>query len=112
MRFGSGVSPMNRDRCGHPRGACRQAAWRHPRSRQAVPIQWRCVTRRSLIGVALLLLLAPASPATEPLSLVHQQRYAMGTMFDIVTYHPSRRDAERAVASALDEIVRLDRVMS
>jgi FAD:protein FMN transferase len=36
----------------------------------------------------------------------------MGTMFDIVVYHPSRPDAERAVAAALDEVARLDAVMS
>jgi len=36
----------------------------------------------------------------------------MGTMFDIVAYHPSRAIAERAIATALDEIVRLDQVMS
>ncbi len=36
----------------------------------------------------------------------------MGTMFDIVAYHSSPADAERAVARALDEIVRLDQVLS
>ncbi len=36
----------------------------------------------------------------------------MGTMFEIVAYHPSRPEAERAVTGALDEIARLDRVMS
>ena len=32
----------------------------------------------------------------------------MGTMFDIVVYHASRRDAERAIEDAMTEIVRLD----
>lgn len=36
----------------------------------------------------------------------------MGTMFDIVAYHASHEEAERAVAKAMNEIVRLDRVMS
>ncbi len=36
----------------------------------------------------------------------------MGTMFDIFAYHPSRQDAERAVERAMEEIFRLDRVMS
>ena len=36
----------------------------------------------------------------------------MGTMFDIVVYHPSRPDAEKAIERALDEVVRLDRLMS
>src|SRR5688572_21311865 len=48
----------------------------------------------------------------QPLDAVHKQRYAMGTMFDIVVYHPSREEAERAVAKAIDEIFRLDQVMS
>lgn len=43
---------------------------------------------------------------------VHQQRYCMGTMFEIVAYHPSTPDGERAVTRAMDEIDRLDRVMS
>lgn len=58
----------------------------------------------SAVGLSLLLLPAPA--------LVHQQRYCMGTMFDIVAYHSSRSTAERAIAGALTEIDRLDRVMS
>jgi thiamine biosynthesis lipoprotein len=47
-----------------------------------------------------------------PLVFVHQHRYAMGTVFDVAVYHDSPADAERAVTMALDEIVRLDRVLS
>jgi thiamine biosynthesis lipoprotein len=36
----------------------------------------------------------------------------MGTMFDIVVYHASREDAKRAIDKAVDEIYRLDRVLS
>ena len=36
----------------------------------------------------------------------------MGTMFDIVAYHAPREEGERAVARALDEVVRLDQVLS
>lgn len=36
----------------------------------------------------------------------------MGTMFDVVVYHGSRADAERAMRSAMDEVRRLDRVLS
>ena len=59
-----------------------------------------------------LVLLALASVGANTLSLVHQQRYAMGTMFDIIVYHSSRPDAERSIERAMDEIVRLDQVMS
>jgi FAD:protein FMN transferase len=58
----------------------------------------------SAIALSLSLLPAPA--------VVHQQRYCMGTMFDIVAYHASRTQAERAVTAAMDEIARLDRVLS
>ena len=59
------------------------------------------------------MLLAPA-PASGPTALVfvHAQRYAMGTMFDIVAYHASGPKAERAIEVALAEIVRLDHVLS
>jgi thiamine biosynthesis lipoprotein len=63
-------------------------------------------------GLALLLLSSSSSPRSETLSAVHQQRYCMGTMFDIVAYHASRPDAEQAVEKAMQEIVRLDQVMS
>jgi len=36
----------------------------------------------------------------------------MGTMFDVVVYHESRGEAERAIAGALAEIGRIDRVLS
>ncbi len=50
--------------------------------------------------------------SAEDLSPIRQQRYVMGTMFEIVVYHPGRAAAERAVQDAMAEIVRLDRVMS
>src|SRR5438045_4229419 len=66
----------------------------------------------SLFAIAPFVLLDSASPATQPLSLVHRQRYCMGTMFDVVAYHSSRQDAERAIEKAIEEIFRLDQVMS
>lgn len=57
-------------------------------------------------ALALALLLQPGP------SPVHQQRYSMGTMFDIVAYHASRPEAERAIDRAMDEIARLDNVLS
>jgi thiamine biosynthesis lipoprotein len=59
-----------------------------------------------------LLLLASAPIASESPVLVHDQRYAMGTMFDIVVYHPSRDEAKRTIGKAMDEIVRLDAILS
>lgn len=45
--------------------------------------------------------------------IVEQQRYAMGTMFRVVAREgASVADTRRAVDAALDEVVRLDRVLS
>ncbi len=63
-------------------------------------------------GIALVFQLAPASLHTESFHAVQRQRYCMGTMFDVVAYHASREEAERAVGKAIEEIVRLDQVMS
>jgi FAD:protein FMN transferase len=43
---------------------------------------------------------------------VHKTRYAMGTVFEIVAYGDSAVGASSAVDRALDEVVRLDKVMS
>jgi thiamine biosynthesis lipoprotein len=67
--------------------------------------------RRTGAAIALGLLTLASVRADSPI-LVHGQRYAMGTMFDIVVYHASRGRAERAIDRALDEIVRLDHVLS
>jgi thiamine biosynthesis lipoprotein len=68
---------------------------------------------RCASALALALLSISASlPTADTFSAVHQQRYSMGTMFDVLVYHASRPDAERVVSRALDEVVRLDRVMS
>jgi len=64
------------------------------------------------VAVASAFRLVSASPRADDLFQVHQQRYCMGTMFDVVVYHGSRPEAERAIERALDEIARLDRVLS
>ena len=50
--------------------------------------------------------------ADAGLHLVHRQRYAMGTMFDIAAYHASAGEARGAIELALTEVERLDRLMS
>jgi thiamine biosynthesis lipoprotein len=45
-------------------------------------------------------------------SLVHKKRYAMGTVFEIVAYSDSAARALSAIDQALDEVVRLDNVIS
>jgi FAD:protein FMN transferase len=50
------------------------------------------------------------SSQTTP--FVHKKRYAMGTVFEIVAYSDSAGRASSAIDQALDEVVRLDNVMS
>src|SRR5262252_8613146 len=45
-------------------------------------------------------------------SFVHEKRYAMGTIFEIVIYDEDMSRAVAAARAALDEAVRLDGVMS
>jgi len=65
-----------------------------------------------LAGLLSVLATFVVSARADTFSAVHQQRYAMGTMFDIVVFHHSRADAMRAVGRAFAEIDRLERVMS
>jgi thiamine biosynthesis lipoprotein len=62
----------------------------------------------AIAAIACAVMLTAAS-APAPVTL---QRYVMGTMFDIVIYHPSREDGARAAERAMREIERLDRVLS
>ena len=48
----------------------------------------------------------------QPLAMYHQKKYAMGTVFEIVVYDASATRANDAMERALQEIVRLDLVMS
>jgi thiamine biosynthesis lipoprotein len=61
---------------------------------------------------ALFALSTISSAAAQTLAAVQLHRYCMGTMFDIVAYHASRQDGQRAIERAMTEIERLDRVMS
>ena len=48
----------------------------------------------------------------QPVSMYHQKKYVMGTVFEIVVYDASAARANDAMERALQEIVRLDAVMS
>ena len=59
------------------------------------------------------LALVPVSRSSaESASFVHQKRYAMGTVFEIVIYDEDQPLAAATARAALDEVVRLDAVMS
>jgi len=59
-----------------------------------------------------LLLSAVSEVSGQSMPFVHKKRYAMGTVFEIVAYNDSLVRASSAVDQALDEILRLDNVMS
>jgi thiamine biosynthesis lipoprotein len=66
--------------------------------------------RHVVLAFMLLALNVPVSGGVS--AVVHQQRYAMGTMFDVIVFHHSRADAMRVIEEAFTEIDRLERVMS
>jgi FAD:protein FMN transferase len=66
-------------------------------------------------AAALILLVAAVSLASNdspPPSPLHKQKYAMGTVFEIVAYDTADHQAALAIDHAFQEIVRLDSVMS
>lgn len=67
-----------------------------------------------LVAVSLIssvfLQVPPTSGQTAP--MVYKKRYAMGTVFEIVAYGESEERTSVAMTQALDEIARLDNVMS
>jgi len=72
---------------------------------------------RFLSALALVSSTIPCAPglfgqAAQSEPFVYKKRYAMGTVFEIVAYSDSEQRASDAAGKALDEIVRLDNVMS
>lgn len=65
-----------------------------------------------LASLSLAMLFATAFSSAQSSSYVHQKRYAMGTIFEIVVYDDDLSQADVAARAALDEAVRLDAVMS
>jgi thiamine biosynthesis lipoprotein len=70
-------------------------------------------SRRAVLPLAgLVALCGTAGRSEDAPTLVHRQRYSMGTMVDVLVYHPRPDDARRAAEAALAEILRLEQVMS
>jgi FAD:protein FMN transferase len=68
---------------------------------------------RVLASWLVLSLGAAVVPAcAETIPLVHKKRYAMGTVYEIVAYDWSVARASAAIDRALDEVVRLDAILS
>src|SRR5215471_8574232 len=65
-----------------------------------------------LLLTGALLTLGTTLAATQGSSFIHQKRYAMGTVFEIVIYDDDLPRADAAARAALDEVVRLDGIMS
>jgi thiamine biosynthesis lipoprotein len=69
----------------------------------------------SAAGATLLLAAFSAASAAAPelaAQMFHKNKYVMGTVFDVVVYDTSAEHAEQAMDAALEEVVRLDWVMS
>jgi FAD:protein FMN transferase len=66
-------------------------------------------------GAMLLLVVFSASSVAAPelaAQMFHKNKHVMGTVFDVVVYDTSAEHAEQAMDAALEEVVRLDWVMS
>jgi len=59
-----------------------------------------------------LLLFSASEVSGQGMPFVHKKRYAMGTVFEIVVYNDSLTRASSAIDQALDEVTRLDNIMS
>jgi thiamine biosynthesis lipoprotein len=69
----------------------------------------------SAFGGGLILVCLSVGSANEPheaATLAHKKKYIMGTVYEIVAYDASAERASRAIGKALEEIARLDGVMS
>jgi FAD:protein FMN transferase len=69
--------------------------------------------RTSVASVLLAIFGASSAAAPElAMQMFHKQKYIMGTVFEVVVYDTSAARADQAMEAALEEIVRLDWVMS
>src|SRR5947207_15688929 len=58
------------------------------------------------------LALFSAKSTAPTLHLVHKKKYVMGTVFEVAVYSPSVERATESIEKALEEVVRLDGVLS
>jgi len=66
----------------------------------------------ALASLSLAALLAWTLCSAQSSAFIHQKRYVMGTVFEIVIYDEDLSQADDAARAALDEALRLDAVMS
>ena len=76
-------------------------------------MRWNKRLAAVLLWASVVLASAQASPEAQPQApFVHKKKYVMGTVFEIVAYGGSQKQVSEAVDLALQEVVRLDDVMS
>ncbi|MGC2183071.1 MAG: FAD:protein FMN transferase [Terriglobales bacterium] len=76
-------------------------------------MRWNKPLATVLLCAFAVLASAQATPEAQPQApFVHQKKYVMGTVFEIMAYGESVAQASAAVDQALKEVVRLDDVMS
>jgi len=73
-------------------------------------MHWSRIWATALVVVASVILHSGISAQTIP--SVYKKRYAMGTVYEVVVYDRSVERASAAIYKALEEVVRLDNVMS
>ena len=73
-------------------------------------MRWARSAAQAFLSLALLQIVTVC--LAESSTFVHQKRYAMGTVFEIVIYDNDSQQSDAAARAALDEVVRLDAMMS
>jgi thiamine biosynthesis lipoprotein len=72
----------------------------------------RCDKAAALAILTTLFLSAAASSQNPSEVLVYGRKYVMGTVFEIAAYDQSSQHASAAIAKALDQVVRIDALLS
>jgi len=76
-------------------------------------MRWNKILAVILLSASVALASAETSqPQTAHQTFVHKKKYVMGTVFEIVAYGESTKQAADAIDQSFREIVRLDEVMS
>ncbi len=75
-------------------------------------MRWNKLLATVLLCASAVLASTQVSTEAPQAAFVHQKKYVMGTVFEIVAYGESAAQASKAVDKALQEVVRLDDVMS
>jgi len=71
----------------------------------------RCA-KRQMTALIIFLLISSLVQSSDTTRLIYKKKYVMGTVFEIVVYDRTSHDVSDAIEKALDEITRIDDLLS